>query len=136
MTLNVTNIANSAMTNVCTARIMKNGKASAARSHSLSDIKAIARNSDRLTFPSTETSRSNTWYKPSAESPLRKRTPTNNTHTKVGNSNTLPWSRPFKSEPANKLTEISASVSINEKGVIERSLFGCSKPFGSRGFSC
>ncbi|MNG10452.1 hypothetical protein D3C84_939220 [compost metagenome] len=60
MTLNVTNIANSAMTNVCTARIMKNGKASAARSHSLSDIKAIARNSDRLTFPSTETSRSNT----------------------------------------------------------------------------
>ncbi|MNR51652.1 hypothetical protein D3C85_1713580 [compost metagenome] len=60
MTLNVTKIANSAMTNVWTARMMKIGKASEARSHSLSDIKAIARNSDKLTFPSTETSRSNT----------------------------------------------------------------------------
>ncbi|MNX94124.1 hypothetical protein D3C86_1263450 [compost metagenome] len=60
MILNVTNIANSAMTNVCAARIMKIGKASAARSHNLSDISAIARNSDKLTFPNTETSRSNT----------------------------------------------------------------------------
>ncbi|MNH34681.1 hypothetical protein D3C87_1968430 [compost metagenome] len=60
MTLNVTKIANSAMTSVCAARMMKIGKANAARSQSLSDMRAIARNSDKLTFPSTETSRSNT----------------------------------------------------------------------------
>ncbi|MCY1441027.1 hypothetical protein D3C76_1616630 [compost metagenome] len=60
MTRNVTKIANRAMTNVCAASKAKNGNASAARSHSLSDIKAMARNSDKLTLPSTETSRSNT----------------------------------------------------------------------------
>ncbi|MNG41778.1 hypothetical protein D3C84_1311760 [compost metagenome] len=60
MILNVTKMANSAMTSVCTARMINIGNANAARSHSLSDISAIARNSDKLTFPSTETSRSNT----------------------------------------------------------------------------
>ncbi|MNP42909.1 hypothetical protein D3C76_1367010 [compost metagenome] len=60
MILKVTKMANNAMTRVCTARMMKNGNASAARSHSFSDIRAIARNSDRLTLPSTDTSRSNT----------------------------------------------------------------------------
>ncbi|MNP54241.1 hypothetical protein D3C76_1487820 [compost metagenome] len=60
MILNVTKIANSAMTNVWAAKIMNIGKASDARSHNLSDIKAIARNSDRLTLPSTDTSRSKT----------------------------------------------------------------------------
>ncbi|MNZ60461.1 hypothetical protein D3C78_785320 [compost metagenome] len=60
MIRNVTKIANSAMTNVCAARRMKNGNANAARSHSLSDISAIARNSDKLTLPNTETSRSKT----------------------------------------------------------------------------
>ena len=60
MTRNVTNIANSAMTNVCAASNAKNGNASAERSHNLSDIKAMARNNDKLTLPNTETSRSNT----------------------------------------------------------------------------
>ncbi|MNF11563.1 hypothetical protein D3C80_2128020 [compost metagenome] len=60
MTLNVTKMANSAMTSVCAASSTKKGNAKAARSHSLSDIKAIARNNDKLTLPSTETSRSNT----------------------------------------------------------------------------
>ncbi|MCY1185169.1 hypothetical protein D9M73_259260 [compost metagenome] len=60
ITLKVTKIANSAMTSVCAANKVKKGNARAARSHNLSDIKAMARNRDKLTLPSTDTSRSNT----------------------------------------------------------------------------
>ncbi|MNM60242.1 hypothetical protein D3C81_715160 [compost metagenome] len=60
MIRNVTHMAKSAMSKVCAASSAKNGKASAARSQSFSDISAIARNSDKLTLPSTDTSRSKT----------------------------------------------------------------------------
>ncbi|MNI94778.1 hypothetical protein D3C73_1529280 [compost metagenome] len=56
----VTNMAYSAMKIVCTTRIASIGSASEASSHSFRLINAIARNSDRLTLPSTETARSNT----------------------------------------------------------------------------
>ena len=56
----VTKMAYSAINTACTARIATIGSANEASSHSLRLISAIARNSDRLTFPSTDTARSKT----------------------------------------------------------------------------
>ena len=53
-------MAYSAIATVWTARIASIGSASEASSHSFRLIRAMARNSDRLTLPSTDTARSNT----------------------------------------------------------------------------
>ena len=94
-------------------------------------ISAMARNSDRLTLPNTDTARSNTRYNPASARLLLRITPINSTQTKVGSSKTLPASSCATTLPSVRQMAIRAILSISTSEVITRPTSGFSKAVGA-----
>src|SRR5690606_41213778 len=91
MILKVTIAVNKINTAVCANKMVMSGPAKSASNQSCSDSKAIDKYRDKDALPNTSIARSKISTFSTCSKTLRTITPVPKAHTKVGNSNHLPW---------------------------------------------